>query len=208
MFDCYVLPMLKELNFFAEKKSLSWLTMGLIEGEIAALIDETVSPYGIETGYRWHYPYLEIKLSGSFEKDWECIIAKIEAILARHVVSRDKKEAFETLDLTLQTLKHPVRVYDQVTFGEFICKRTYQNLSLIDDAISNSSEGLFFHASCSESLQNQSNHTGSLTLISRGYFNDELRYEHQLITSNRGPEVAHFAQAYVAWQLKEFLGMC
>ncbi|MCA6094901.1 hypothetical protein LE181_22355 [Streptomyces sp. SCA3-4] len=80
-----------------------WRTLGLIEGDVAAAVDEAVagSGTGVTPSYRWHYPFVDIGLScppGAHP----ALEADIDGILDGHVVSRAGRTAFEELALAAE----------------------------------------------------------------------------------------------------------
>ncbi|MEV5243449.1 molybdopterin-binding protein [Streptomyces cinnamoneus] len=80
-----------------------WRTLGLIEGDVAAAVDEAVadSGTGVTPSYRWHYPFVDIGLScppGAHP----ALEARIDGILDGHVVSRAGRTAFEELALAAE----------------------------------------------------------------------------------------------------------
>ncbi|MEU1308996.1 competence/damage-inducible protein A [Streptomyces cinnamoneus] len=80
-----------------------WRTLGLIEGDVAAAVDEAVagSGTGVTPSYRWHYPFVDIGLScppGAHP----ALEAHIDGILDGHVVSRAGRTAFEELALAAE----------------------------------------------------------------------------------------------------------
>ncbi|MFZ4077303.1 MAG: competence/damage-inducible protein A, partial [Legionellaceae bacterium] len=101
MFDAYVLPFLKHHHFFKAHHALRFLTLGLIEGEIAPWIDDIAEPFQAKTGYRWTYPYIEIKLKVEQLDHIEPLRALILEHIKDHLVSSNDNDAFAILKQNL-----------------------------------------------------------------------------------------------------------
>lgn len=85
LFEQYVLPSLEAAGFLKQKNIYRWLTQGLIEGEISTQIDEIVKPYGLETGYCWMPPHLEIKII-SYHRDIDAaLLARLNVYLKEYL---------------------------------------------------------------------------------------------------------------------------
>lgn len=87
MFENDVVPELKKLNAFQTIYRKKWLTSGLIEGEIATIVDAAMKTLAVETGYRWYRPYLEIKIVTYDEQAWREACDIINIILKEYLVS-------------------------------------------------------------------------------------------------------------------------
>ena len=55
--------------------------MSLSEGEISAKIDALANPYHVHTGYRWSYPYLEIKLITTPDQKIDLLVDAVKKTL-------------------------------------------------------------------------------------------------------------------------------
>lgn len=205
LFEKYVLPTLIDSHFFSRRFTHRWLTIGLHEGEIAPRIDALAASYSVETGYRWHYPYIEIKLSHDGKQDIESLINKIDQLLMPHLISHDGKNPIDLLSEQLAGLSQTLCFSDQVTEGQLA--KTLPSPKLIDSGHLEpvATEGLFFIAKTSRSLHHQTEFTGIIQLNCEGYLNRQLIYQHQIELPNRGTEVIEFATSYIAWQIFRFL---
>jgi nicotinamide-nucleotide amidase len=87
MFEEHVLPELKKLHAFQEVYRKKWLTTGLVEGQIAAIVDAAVKTLAVETGYRWCRPHLEIKMMSHNKKTWEDACDIIDPLLEKYLVN-------------------------------------------------------------------------------------------------------------------------
>lgn len=221
MFNSFVLPQLNLADFFTKKNNCYWLTMGLIEGEIAPIIDKIVSGTSVKTGYRWSYPYIEIKITEIPETEIADITAKINNILAPNLISLDGKNAFELLDAVLCNSNLEVLVHDHVTqnilSNEF---KKYKKLVFMNDSESKVggliAKNPVFTISASRplvdeiavnrtnSLDNCGN-SGSIDFYCEGYCGKDLVLKHQISTPYRDKEIFEFIKSYFAWQLSQFV---
>ncbi len=205
LFDKYVVPTLDKANFFHRKKLHRWLTLGLIEGEISPQIDEVAKDYSVETAYRWNYPYLEIKLTCEDKENIEKLIKTINGMLAPYFVSNNGQDSFEILNDVLTSFPNIVHVIDEVTLGKFSKETTPPNLRFIEKRKEKISEEILFLAKSSHSLQDQVEFAGTVTLTCEGYVNNQLKYKHNILIPNRGPEIIDYAKCYLAWQIYQFI---
>jgi isocitrate dehydrogenase len=207
MFENYIFSQLKEHGFFVNRSISRWLTLGLIEGEIAKEIDVVVRNYGCETGYRWCYPYLEIKLIFNSEQDSNIEIQqKVDRILAPYLVSRDTSNAIEILKRTLKNFSGPLNIVDEITHGKFFEEETCQHLNFISPPLEKNKYPIIFHAKSSIDLLNEPHiYHGSIKFECQGYQDNNLKYQHVLTTPYRSQDILQLAYAYLAWQINQFI---
>ncbi|MCW5588409.1 MAG: competence/damage-inducible protein A [Legionellales bacterium] len=62
MFEEFVLPMLNQQLLKRSQDCLKWQVLGISESLLAQGFEECVKPFACRTGYRVHYPYVEVKL--------------------------------------------------------------------------------------------------------------------------------------------------
>ncbi len=203
LFDKYVIPILEKNKFFIQKKIYCWLTLGLIEGEIAPQIDEAAKHYSIETAYRWNYPYLEIKLITKNNSGINKLIEKVENIIKPYIVSKDSQDAFSVLSESATKFSDDIYINDLVTNDQFSKLVTIRNLKFTDKL--NRKTKFSFLIKSNIPLLNQSSYLGSIEFVCEGYFNSNKKYQHNLMIPNRGPEVMQYASHYIAWQLVKFI---
>jgi len=205
LFVKHVIPTFIENNFFLKKKIYSWLTLGLIEGEIAPQIDEMAKPYLVEVAYRWSYPYLEIKLACEDAKSVKELIQKLETMITPYLVSRRGQRSFEELNETLQTFPSTIHIKDAVTGGQFSKEMPHSNLIYIENEKKENPPEILFLISSSKVLQDQTDFYGSVTFECEGYVKNKKKYSHKISVPNRGSEVMECAKNYIAWQINQFL---
>lgn len=209
LFHQYVLPSLKNSGFFVAKKTYRWLTLGLSEGEIAAQIDEIAKPYPVETGYRWNYPYIEIKIATDPNNDINILLQSIETLLLPNLVSHDAHDdALETLRKALDRSNRIIHIIDEATFGKAAELISHPNLQFIESAEQIRPTDILFHVKSSQEWQTQTTYSGTITIECNGYLNNQHRYTHKLSAPNRGPEIADYIKIYIAWQIYQFIKTC
>lgn len=92
MFTEVVLPQLLNQISHGKKIKLSWKLKDVVESEIAALIDEAVKNYSVETGYRAHSPfYLEVKIYAVKNEQFEEMLSVVKAIITPYLLTDDKE---------------------------------------------------------------------------------------------------------------------
>lgn len=208
MFEKYVFPLLLEKNFFVKKQAYRWLTLGLVEGEIAPIIDEIVGNFG-ETGYRWSYPYLEIKLFSDHSLNVDPIVKKINKLLSENTVSNDGCTAFEVLAIQLTECKSKIFIDDSVTNGEFLRSVANNNLMPVTEITLKKENDILFSVSSSSTIQKNEQFSGSFCIKCEAftcddYFGEDF-YSNSISIPNRGPEVIEYAKNYMAWQLSKII---
>jgi isocitrate dehydrogenase len=206
MFEKYVLPHLIQLNFLHKKKLRRWLTLGLVEGEIAAEIDLIAKSYAVETGYRWSYPYLEIKVAADEDVNLVELVNKIDRRLEQHIVSIDGQEAIVGLNNALLNFPKILHVYDAATQGQLAKMLVHPQLTFITKEPTDDMQAIWFGVK-SEHLGAllDDEYSGTINIFCTGYLAGQLVYEHKILISNRGPEVLNYVLAYIAWQIKKFM---
>lgn len=208
LFEQYVLPILREANFFSTKKTLSWLTLGLIEGEIAPQIDEIAKSYSAEMAYRWNYPYLEIKFTYDSQTNVEVLSQEIEKLISPYLVSHSGQGAFEVLYGMLDKLADKIYLIDNITSAQFSKEILHSNLLCMENTKDENSKRLLFVVSSSKNLSQQQSFSGTVTFTSEGYIDGKQKFIHQMSIPNRGPEVIEYAKCYIAWQMSQFIRTC
>jgi isocitrate dehydrogenase len=203
LFQRYVVVKLMEAGFLSQKKMVKWLTLGLIEGEIASEID-TIASANVETSYRWDYPYLEIKLIYDINENIESLVKQIETLISPNVVSYGRSP-FEELNVLLDNFPKKIFLVDKVTIGQLVKKIFHSKLIASESEENIKDNELSFFALASRKFQNPLAFEGSITFMCLGFMGNKKIYRHKISVPNRGPEIIHFAQGYIAWQLIKFI---
>lgn len=205
MFEKYVVPTLFEKHFFIKKQqTYRWLTLGLIEGEIAPKIDGIVDEAG-ETGYRWCYPYLEIKFTVDQNINCESVLKKIKDLISENIISDSGKDAFEILENQLDKIQNKIFIEDKITNGAFLKKITSQNLLSSNEITLRKKDDILFSVMSISKPKNNERFSGSYQIECEAFIRDQRFYSHTISIPNRGPEVTEYAQHYMAWQLGKII---
>lgn len=89
MFEEVVLPHLLSQKTGTKQTKLSWHLKDAVESDIAALIDEAVKGFPVQTGYRANSPFLEIKIYVPVDGHFEEMLLTIEKIVAPYLNTGD-----------------------------------------------------------------------------------------------------------------------
>lgn len=118
MFLSFVLPHLQELYQIEKMQHKFWRLFGVNEGEIAAILDDRLKPYPLETGYRFEYPYLEFKIRTKEASLIDSVTPLIEELLKPHILSHNEIPASIYLrDRLAHHFKGQLLIHDEATGG-------------------------------------------------------------------------------------------
>lgn len=216
MFEAVVLPWLKSHDFLGKKSICRWMTLGLIESQIAPDIDQIAKPFDCETGYRWHYPYLEIKVTVPQNENRVDLLKKnISDKLNTYLIAQDALTAEMHLENTLKKihlLSKPLHVIDELLQGIFASQWQMPNLIWSDihvesemNFLSNASPVAeiplredYVHV-FSKRMSDQEEYSGQIEIQSDIKIGTH-RLSHVLRIPYR-PEISVFARAYLAWRI-------
>jgi molybdenum cofactor synthesis domain-containing protein len=201
------LPMLQELlnegfahlSAPAAATTLFRRTLGLIEADAAALVDRVARDSGtsLKPAYRWHYPYVDIRLVCRPEAAGE-LAKRLDAVLGAHVVTDRDRTAVQALAAVLDERGSAVRIEDHLTEGalaaELAAERTTQGNGI---ALQIALRGTWAGG-------DRNHHTGTLRLVCT-VTDEDGEHTSELVIPNRGPEVAHFAAQFAAWRTARHL---
>lgn len=199
MFENTVMPSLKENDFFIENYRKSWLTIGLIEGEIAPKIDFICQKHDIKTSYRWDYPFLEIKITCdkfvNFNKVEKMVLETIEPyILTLPPITPQKKisDLLKKLDKRIQLIGEAEH-YRWAEDESLISYLQHTNVQHADQY------AFILHVNKTEGKQSVMN------LYCKVIYKDSFLYEHSITTPLRETSSNDYIQAYTMWQLIKIL---
>jgi molybdenum cofactor synthesis domain-containing protein len=201
IFNEKIIPVLKENGFLNKKPIFRWLTLGLSESEIGEKIDALAKPFGFETGFRWHYPYLEIKVMA---QDTHPLMEHIEEInqhLSSYCVSRDRQKADTLLEACLNQGDEPIYIVNEA-IDENLC--THPRL-IYTSSVNAADKKQVFILRANPKISTQLDRTGTITLSCESFLEKKCVHQHELTIPIRGPEIAQYAKAYMAWQLTRSL---
>lgn len=204
IFDDRVVSALQAFSFFDKHPRYQWTTLGLSEGEIGETIDAMAKPFGFETGYRWSYPYLVIKVMAKDKQPDQQALSKIDALLNPYCVSRQRKNALEVLEETLAPFSENIFLVDDINADMASPLVTHPNIVSMNKQ-SMPEKGLSFVVTSTPKISKELNKPGTIAFSSKGYVDQKLVYEDELMIPLRGKEVIHAARAYTAWQLARFV---
>lgn len=201
MFEQYVVPQLKKLSAFQEIYREKWLTLGLIEGEIAPAIDAAINELDVKTGYRWSYPYLEIKIATQSKAAGLAASKIIEKLLEGYIVSKNEQLASAILAIKQQDFSKKVNCFEQE--NKFELRKLLPDSSspmvwLVEENLSFPC----FYVAYGE--QTDTNLPNRLSISCRGYIDNICVLDEKDNIPNRGPEIKIYVKEYVAWKLLQF----
>lgn len=200
LFEYHVMPYLAKAQYFKPKLKKSYLTLGLSEGNISQAIDTLCQNTPIECAYRWHYPYLEIKLvtDNNFQ---ETLLAEIENLLRDHVVSYQGLTALEELATQLEHFTGTIQIEAAPEIKSLLsCFNNNKIFIAKEKRIIN---GLVFKLEVVWPQKHELVQVIELNVI--GTKNDKPIYHHQIKTPKRESDVELYIQSYFAWQLTRFI---
>lgn len=207
LFEHYVMSYLKSEDYCHLKKIYNYMTLGLIEGEISEQVDSIARKYQFASAYRWHYPYLNIKLMAD---DNDCntrAIQEIVTLLDGHIVSSDGSTAEELLLKRLTLVSKSVVICTSVETQALLASKTYPHVVFVQDDTQILSDYMgYFNFELiwpsSKDLQ-----TKSIVefMVSGLNINNELIYTCQLRTPMRENDIDICIHSYFAWQLFKFI---
>jgi molybdopterin-biosynthesis enzyme MoeA-like protein len=199
-----VMPYLRQTHYFNNKKVYRYLTLGLIEGEISSQVDIIAEKFKLSTAYRWHYPYLEIKLIADQENDVVQAINEIETLLCTYIVSTDGTDAESNLNKNLNTFNQPILVKTSLLTRTILDKFKFKNLVFVDHAHQEISANYVMQFDVLwPTEENYSKKIVQFNVCATEQ--DKLIFQHQLQTPQREIDIDLYVQAYFAWQLSLFI---
>ncbi|MGW9045349.1 isocitrate/isopropylmalate family dehydrogenase [Streptomyces lydicus] len=174
-------------------------TLGIIEADAAALVDEVVRDSGVpvKPAYRWHYPYVDIRL-GCPPEAADDLAKRLDAALAEHIVTDRNRTAVQELAELLDARALVLNVDDRLTAGLFAsevarARDTGDGSGALDVVLSGIWAG-----------GDRTTHTGTLAL-SCTLQDGTGEHTSTLTVPNRGPEVTTYATEFAAWSLARHL---
>ncbi|MFC6065116.1 isocitrate/isopropylmalate family dehydrogenase [Streptomyces ochraceiscleroticus] len=168
-------------------------TLGIIEADAAALVDELVREYGVpvKPAYRWHYPYVDIRLGCPPEAADE-LAKRLDAALAEYTVTDRDRTAVQELALLLDARGLVLDLDDQLTEGAFAAELARER------GTTDGSGSLSVTLSGTWAGGDRTTYTGTVTLTCtvRDAAGETTR---ELTVPNRGAEVTTYISQFAAW---------
>jgi molybdopterin-biosynthesis enzyme MoeA-like protein len=174
-------------------------TLGIIEADAAALVDELIrdGDVPVKPAYRWHYPYVDIRLGCPPEAAGD-LAARLDAALAAHVVTDQDRTAVQELAVLLDERGLVLDLDDRLTEGVFAAelareRDTSDGPRMLSVSLSGVWEG-----------GNRTTYAGTvgLTCTVRGETGEHTA---MLTIPNRGAEVTVYFAQFAAWSVSHYL---
>ncbi|WP_037958620.1 isocitrate/isopropylmalate family dehydrogenase [Streptomyces violens] len=174
-------------------------TLGIIEADAAALVDELVRESGVpvKPAYRWHYPYVDIRLGCPPEAADE-LAKRLDAALAGYTVTDQDRTAVQELALLLDERGLVLDLDDRLTDGAFATelareRDTSEGSAALHVALSGAWDG-----------GDRTTYTGTIALTCTVR---DASGEHtaRLTVPNRGAEVTTYVTQFAAWSAARHL---
>ncbi|MEV8454159.1 isocitrate/isopropylmalate family dehydrogenase [Streptomyces sp. NPDC052095] len=176
-------------------------TLGIIEADAAALVDQLVTDSGVpvKPAYRWHYPYVDVRL-GCPPEAADVLAERLDAALAEHIVTDRDRTAVQELALLLDRNGLALDLDDRLTDGVFANELARARDRTADDAM----RTLQVSLSGVWEGGNPTTYTGTVALSCT--VSDETgRRTDELTIPHRGPEVATYFAEFAAWSVTRHL---
>jgi nicotinamide-nucleotide amidase len=100
----------------SKQKLYRWQCMGLPEGDLGEKVEEILQGSGFQTGYRVHFPYIEVKVWIGEEQSSQPWLDKLDNCLKPWTLLRDDEDMAE-LFLNALPPDRPVRLIDTASKG-------------------------------------------------------------------------------------------
>ncbi|GAB7035440.1 isocitrate/isopropylmalate family dehydrogenase [Streptomyces sp. NPDC021749] len=174
-------------------------TLGIIEADAAALVDELVRESGtaVKPAYRWHYPYVDIRL-GCPPQAADDLAKRLDTALADHIVTDRDRTAVQELATLLDERGLDLDVDDRLTEGNFAAELTRER----DTSGGEGPVRVTLSGTWDGGDRTTYTGTVALTCLVRDEAGEHAAH---LTVPNRGPEVTtyitHFAACAVARHL-------
>lgn len=209
MFEKEVITALEALSYLHHMHLKRWLTMGLVEAEIATELDALAEGGKASLSYCWAYPYLEIKMSHEpAQFSANPLQQQIQSKLQPYLVSDELTTPVALLKQHFESIRAELNIDDSV-----LSVSAYQEPALLQclNAVKDNSHNVAYRFcfTCSDNLERrvaQKDYSGRVEFLCQAYHDNALIFDHKISTTCRGPEVIQFAEAYFLWQLSRFVG--
>lgn len=174
-------------------------TLGVIEADAAALVDALVRDSGapVKPAYRWHYPYVDIRLGCPPDAAGD-LAKRLDAALADHIVTDRDRTAVQELALLLDERGLALDIDDRLTGGVLATGLAHARTS------GEGSGALGVSLSGVWQGGDRTTYTGTVALTC--VVRDETG-EHTATTTvpHRGAEVTTYFAEFAAWSLTRHL---
>jgi len=204
LFERYILPILQTKCAFSGMARKRWLLFGASEGEIAAQLDEALRPFDCITGYRWCYPYLEVKIRTPQINKLNEITEVIKPFIQPYQLSEDAELASTRLNKFLSSFDSTITIQDNATCGalqaKIVTPKTYQFL----DFTSENTNPYYIKLSGLEEYWNSAA-IPTNTELKIEFSNGKVKKEITEIITYRNQQLLDYVTEFVAHKIYEFL---
>lgn len=174
-------------------------TLGLIEADAAALVDQAMNGSGIRANkpsYRWHYPFVDIRIECSLEST-ENLASVLDTVLEGHIVTDRERTATEELGVLLGQLDIGLEIDDKLTGGAFSRDVGNHSQNLQQRSIRVELVGSWSH--------DPADYTGTVSARCTIHRTNLDPITRELTIPNRGPEVIEYFSQFAAWTINHHL---
>ncbi|WP_435241086.1 isocitrate/isopropylmalate family dehydrogenase [Streptomyces cucumeris] len=174
-------------------------TLGIIEADAAALVDELVRESGaaVKPAYRWHYPYVDIRL-GCPPHAADELAKRLDTALADYIVTEQDRTAVQELAMVLDERGLVLDVDDRLTEGVFTAELARERVTV------GTERPLGVTLSGTWAGGDRTSYTGTVALTCT--VRDEAgEHTGTLTVPNRGAEVITYFAQFAAWSLTRHL---
>jgi nicotinamide-nucleotide amidase len=198
MFQDHILPLLQQTSR-SKKQILKWRIFGLAESEIAQTLENALSSFDCQTGYRLDVPYIEFKVRCTHDLV-EDIKQVVDPLLAPHIIASTDSKASANLRELILKINEPITILDQATGGflESLLVRPGNHHLLQFNTLEKTK--LFFHLRGLDEYWSQQPPNGTTQLsIHYSDHNHEGGETHSI--PYRSPLVLHHAAEWLSFRL-------
>ena len=198
MFEHHAMPLLQATQR-STKDMVKWRIFGVAESEIAATLEEALSGFDCQTGYRLDVPYLEFKVRCATPLV-EKIRLVIDPILAPHTITSLEKKASDTLRDAVVLLNKPITIIDEVTGGLLELLLVKPETHHLIHFTNFKKTSLLFHLRGLEEYWRQERPKGT-SQVTIQYSNHQQEGGETHVVPYRSPLVVHHAAEWLSYRL-------
>ncbi|GLX47636.1 hypothetical protein Shyhy01_05860 [Streptomyces hygroscopicus subsp. hygroscopicus] len=173
-------------------------TLGVIEADAAAAVDALVRDMGlgVKPAYRWHYPYVDVRIDCPPDGADE-LAKRLDDALGAYVVTGRERTAVQELAALLDARGLALDAADRVTGGRFAAELAAARRPAPDGTPDG---GVSVTLGATWDGGGPEDHTGTVRLLC-AVRDGAPEYTGELTVPNRGPEVITYAVHFAAWTL-------
>ena len=184
-------------------KLLRWRVFNISESKLAEDINHLCPAISKHIGYRWHFPYIDVKYRPKTENGNDENVNKLTDFLANYTICANNSSACEELKKFITDNDVSIYIQDEVTGGRLQTKihdpSTTKSLSF-----SNPNKTIQIYLTGLETYWHQRTKPSSTT-ISVKFVNKQNSSEHQYSAPNRQVKLTWYATELIAYKIHQFL---